>query len=261
MSTDEREEPLPGGGMAPVVRVGGTVRRVTGPWSPAVHALLRYLEAAGFEAAPRVLGIDEQEREVLTYVEGEAGRRGVGWIHADAVLVAVARLIRRYHEVAAGFTPLAGATWRFWSGVPREGIICHNDLGPVNTVYEGGRPVAFIDWDFAAPCPPVWDLAYAAWRYVGLYSDEDAARLGFPDAPRGPRLRRFCDAYGLEEREGFVGLIRARQRAVYDTVRAGAQAGDPAFGQIWRDTRGEQWLRTIAYLDSQRAEWERHLLA
>jgi hypothetical protein len=34
-----------------VVRVGGTVRRPTQPWTPAVHALLRYLEDAGFFAS------------------------------------------------------------------------------------------------------------------------------------------------------------------------------------------------------------------
>ena len=53
------------------MRVGDTVRRRAGPWTPAVHALLRYLEAAGFEA-PRVRGIDERGREILGYIPGEA---------------------------------------------------------------------------------------------------------------------------------------------------------------------------------------------
>ena len=53
------------------MRVGDTVRRATGPWTPAVHALLRHLESVGFDAAPRVLGVDERGREVLTYLEGE----------------------------------------------------------------------------------------------------------------------------------------------------------------------------------------------
>jgi hypothetical protein len=35
-----------------------------------VHALLRHLEGAGFDAAPRVLGIDGDGREVLTSIEG-----------------------------------------------------------------------------------------------------------------------------------------------------------------------------------------------
>jgi hypothetical protein len=52
-------------GLTEVERVGDTIRRGTGPWTPAVHALLRHLEAVGFDAAPRVLGFDEQGREVL----------------------------------------------------------------------------------------------------------------------------------------------------------------------------------------------------
>ena len=254
------EIPLPGGGMAPVVRVGDTVRRRAGSWTPAVHALLRYLEAAGFDAAPRALGIDEQGREVLSFVEGEAGRRRADpVIHGDEALAAVARLIRRYHDVAAGFTPPPDAAWRFMAGAPREGIVCHNDLGPVNTIYLDGLPRALIDWDFAAPCPPQWDLAYAAWRYVALYTDEDCVRLGLPVRPRGPRLRLFLDAYGLPDRAGFVDLIRARQQALYDTVRFGAAAGDPEYVPIWQETRGEQWLGSMAYLDHERAGWEQFL--
>lgn len=34
------EEILAGGNMQPVVKVGGTVRRVAGTWTEAVHALL-----------------------------------------------------------------------------------------------------------------------------------------------------------------------------------------------------------------------------
>jgi hypothetical protein len=53
------------------VRIGDTVHRRAGPWTPAVHALLRYLERASFPA-PRVLGMDAQGREVLRFIEGEA---------------------------------------------------------------------------------------------------------------------------------------------------------------------------------------------
>ncbi len=63
-----------------VVRVGDTVRR---PWratSPATGALLEHLERVGFDGAPRFLGRDEDGREVLSYVDGEAAiephRRG-----------------------------------------------------------------------------------------------------------------------------------------------------------------------------------------
>lgn len=67
----DTEEPLAGGHVAFVVRVGDTIRRPAGPWTPAVHGLLRHLDAVGFEAAPRVLGLDDKNREVLAYIEGD----------------------------------------------------------------------------------------------------------------------------------------------------------------------------------------------
>lgn len=50
------EEPLVGGNVTSVTRVGDTVRRSVGPWTPAVHELRTYLEALRFRYAPRVLG-------------------------------------------------------------------------------------------------------------------------------------------------------------------------------------------------------------
>ena len=60
-----------GGGLTPVVRVGETIRRAAGPWTPAVHALLDHLAAVGFDGAPRVHGYDDDGREVIEFVEGE----------------------------------------------------------------------------------------------------------------------------------------------------------------------------------------------
>ncbi|MEV4705144.1 phosphotransferase [Actinoplanes sp. NPDC049316] len=46
--------------------------------------------------------------------------------------------------------------------------MCHNDLSPKNTVYRGGLPVAFIDWDIAAPGRRVHDVAHVCWQFVPL---------------------------------------------------------------------------------------------
>jgi hypothetical protein len=49
----EGEKPLSGGFVTEAVKVDDTVRRAVGPWSPAVHSLLSYLENVGYDAAPR----------------------------------------------------------------------------------------------------------------------------------------------------------------------------------------------------------------
>src|SRR4051794_37972684 len=155
----EQETRFADGNLSDVVRVGDTVRRVPGTWSLAVHALLRHLESVGFDGAPRFLGIDARGREVLSFVAGETVRPDIpDW--SEELLDGVGRLLRRYHEAAAGFVPLADAAWQRGVGAPTGGeVICHNDVGPWNVVVRGGEPVALIDWDLAAPGPRVWDMA------------------------------------------------------------------------------------------------------
>jgi len=85
-----------------VVRIGDTVRRPLRETSPAAHALLGHLERAGFPGAPRFLGIDEEGREVLSYIEGVAPTPPYPpWALTDRALVEVARLLRDFHDVVA----------------------------------------------------------------------------------------------------------------------------------------------------------------
>ena len=54
------EETLGGGNTVGGVRIGDVVHKHASPWTPTVHALLRHLEDAGFDGAPRALGFDDQ---------------------------------------------------------------------------------------------------------------------------------------------------------------------------------------------------------
>jgi hypothetical protein len=74
---------------------------------------LAYLHAAGFEGAPRPLGIDERGREVLSFIPGT-----VPWpdrfdlLEPEQQLARAARLIREFHDAVTGFVPPAGARWQ-----------------------------------------------------------------------------------------------------------------------------------------------------
>ena len=223
----EPEIPLDGGADSTVVRVGQTVRRDGRSWSPAVLDLLQHVEREGFAGAPRALGFDDQGREVLTYIEGEVGR-GAGFIPDQGgrfdgrlpdyvwrndVLVHLGALIRAYHDAAATF-PWAGREWRLEARQPVE-TVCHNDLTPWNTVFRAGLPVAFIDWDTAAPGPRVWDLGFIAWRWVPFWREAKCRAHGLPTgvAEKARRFRLLLDAYGFEPEVGVVhaGIERMRQ--------------------------------------------------
>jgi aminoglycoside phosphotransferase (APT) family kinase protein len=122
--------------------------------------------------------------------------------------------------------------------------------------------VALIDWDFAAPGPRAWDLAYAAYRFVPLSPDQGAVQLGavLPvDRPR--RLRRFCDAYGLADRAGLVDIILRRIQAVCDLIVGQAAKGDPFFQRHLAEGHVDGYLRDLVFIRSLRAPLQEALEA
>ncbi|BCJ47441.1 hypothetical protein GCM10010168_17990 [Actinoplanes ianthinogenes] len=211
-----------------VVRVGDTVRRPVHPWSPTIHEVLRHLEAVGFPYAPRVLGIDTDGREVLTYIAGESG--GAAWskVVGDAGLVAMARLLRDYHDAVRDFRPAAAAGWAASAGGFDAGdLVCHGDFGPWNLVWRGCQPVGILDWDYAWPAPAVHDVAYAL-EYVTPFRDDAvaAADLHHPAPPdRRRRMELFAEAYGLTTMDGLVDEVITQQHQVWQRARRLAAEG------------------------------------
>jgi hypothetical protein len=260
---DEIEIRLEAGNTSSVWRRGATIRRSTGLWTPTVHELLRHLEAAGFHGAPRVLGLDAQGREILSYLEGEVPvypTRSELW--SDQVLEEVAGLLRRLHDATVGLE-VSDSGWREGAAAPEGGaVICHNDVAHYNTVFRAGRPVAFIDWDFAAPGPRAWDVAFAAYRFVPLVPDQDAVGLGaMLPVDRPGRLRRFCDAYGLVERAGLVDTILRRVQAVCDLIVGQAAKGDPFFQQHLAEGHVDGYQRDLVFIKSLQAPLQEALEA
>ena len=89
---------LEGGTLTAVVRVGDTVRRGPGPWTPTIHAFMRHLRAAGFAL--------------------------------------VAQTLRAFHDASLGFA-FDEPQWQWPAHEPAE-VICHNDFGPYNLMFEDG---------------------------------------------------------------------------------------------------------------------------
>jgi hypothetical protein len=227
------EVPLIGGNFSPSVRIGDTVHRRAGTWTPAVHALLAHLNRVGFGVVPEPLGTDEQGRAVLSFVPGEVH---AGWpdplpqwmFEDEGTLVAAAALLRRYHDSLEGFVPLPGATWRFVAPGAHE-VICHNDWSPSNALFRGHMPVGMLDWDSAGPGSRAWDVALSAYDWVPLKPRVTPPSL----AAKASRFALFCDAYGkgIARREVFDTLTA--QLLVYaDFIQAEADAGDPGFAKL-----------------------------
>ncbi|MCW2504755.1 MAG: aminoglycoside phosphotransferase family protein [Actinomycetia bacterium] len=256
----EPEIPLEGGNVSTVVRIGETVRRTTGPWTPAVHALLKHLESVGYTGAPRAFGIDERGREILSYIEGECGDYPLAphWT-TDEALVAVAAMLRMFHDAQAGFRPTPGITWRaFGPPPPDTEVICHHDAAPHNVVWRPDGTLAMIDFDLASPGARIYDVAYSAWTWVPLFSDRDSRTLGWEHPDRARRLRLFADAYGLSARDRarFVHVVRARIVDHVEGIRRMAAAGEPAFVRIVENGHLRRPIRDLRLLDTERDHWE-----
>jgi len=241
----------------------GTVRRQAGSWTPAVHALLRHFEAAGFGGAPRALGVDDDGREVLTVVDGEIP--GVdGAPPGDDVVFAVGELVRAMHDAQEGFTPPEGSSWQVLPGaVPGDEVICHNDVLGHNVVVRDGRPVALIDWELAAPGRRLTDVAAAAMWWTPLRSDVHARRYGLPTDRRAERLRLLADGYGLEgdERHDLIDAVLRLVRAWHEAYRVLGGVGrlEP-WARRWDDGRGDYILAGATWIVDHRPELERWLL-
>lgn len=236
-----------------IIRVGDTVRRPAGPWTPTAHALLRHLEAGGFTAAPRALGMDEEGREILSYIEGEPAMRP--WpprLRDDGGLRALARLVREYHEAVYDFEPPPGSLCHVGPVELQPGqIMCHGDLGPWNTIWRDGHPVALIDWDSIEPGLAITDVAQAAGEAVPLRGDAIEREAGFRTKVNiQMRLNIFCEGYGRYDPRDVLDVLdevqtRDRQRI----SELGAQGIEPwatwrARGDVERIEQEQAWLKT-----------------
>ncbi|WP_188197427.1 phosphotransferase [Nonomuraea sp. SYSU D8015] len=245
---------LGGGNDAGAVRVGDTVRRPVRAWTRSVHELLRHLEMKGFEGAPRVVGVDADAHEILTYLDGDAiGARSVWpeWTRTDETLVQVARWLRAYHAAVADFTPSADAHWRTGRRWSPGLIIGHNDAGPCNAAWRSGRLVGFFDWDFAGPTTLDADVALMAQCWVPLHAHRVAASEGYGDfASRPARLRLFLDVYGWTGNpEAIIKEVQASMRARAATIRRLGVTGDGLYVRLLRRGVADDLDEAVRELD------------
>jgi hypothetical protein len=189
------EEALAGGNMGGAVKVGATVRRPAGAWTPTIQRLLAHLRARGLDGVPRPLGTDERGRDNVSYLPGVVPQYPLpGWVWATDVLVDAVTYLARLHEASAGFDP-TGAVWRLPVREPAE-VVCHNDFAPYNMVFVEEKLTGVVDWDTASPGPRVWDLAYLAYRLVPLAHPANHDAPAGDDHERSARLALVCQTYG-----------------------------------------------------------------
>ncbi len=219
--------PLTGGRItAGVVRIGDTVRRPLSADRTQVHALLVHLEDKRFAGTPRFAGIDDENREILSYLDGETPT-GLG-PYADPQLAAAAALLRRFHDATADFPAVRQ------SGAE---VMCHNDWGPPNAVFCDGLPFGLIDFDTLAPGMRLWDLGYSAFAWLDL---------GNKDYSGGEQLRRltvFAQGYGLAQCTPAAIAVTAVARQT--ALAVSGRLGDKPEMAAWAADAAEWTIRNL----------------
>jgi hypothetical protein len=246
-----------------VVRRGGFVLRPSNPHSAAVHTFLRALRACEFDGASLPVGIEDDGRERLHYIEGDVPVPPIPtWAQTDDALASIAVLVRSFHD-ASSRVPVGSAVWSDELADPEGGpMVCHNDVCLENVVFRHGRAVGLLDFDFAAPGRPVFDLTACARMCVPVDDDLSAARLGFADADRPARLRLVADAYGLgaDERPELIGHLDRTMRDGGLFVQRRVDAGDANFQRMLEEMGGmERYARRGRWWATSREDFVRAL--
>jgi hypothetical protein len=237
------EEILPGGwaNAGRVVRQGEFVLRPSNPHSGAIHTFLRDLHSNGFQGASVPVEKQADGRERLVFIEGDVPVPPFpAWAQTDDALGSIATLMRSFHD-ASSQIPVGILTWSDELADPGGGsMICHNDVCLENVVFRNGRAVALLDFDFAAPGRPIFDLAAFARMCVPIDDDRSARRLGFGMIDRPARLRLVADTYGLggKGRRQLLEHLDRSMRGGGAFVRRRVEAGDPNFVRMLEEMGG-----------------------
>ena len=106
-------------------------------------------------------------------------------------------------------------------------VMCHGDFAPYNVTFLDGHVYGIIDFDTLHPGPRLWDLAYAAYRWVPFMAPTNPECR---EAPEGQirRLRLFAESYGLDGdgRKKLPNMMVERLRSLTAYMRQEAESGD-----------------------------------
>ncbi|UFU00224.1 aminoglycoside phosphotransferase family protein [Radiobacillus kanasensis] len=262
MSNQENEEMLTGGNVSNVYRVGNTVRRELKQDSAKIHKLLKHLEDKGFRYAPRFLGMDEKGREILSFMEGEAGNDPLKeYMWSNDVLKEIAKMLRLYHDAVSDF-PLSDE-WKPIDNTPdKVEVLCHNDFARYNIIFNHQKPVGIIDFDVVGPGPRLWDIAYTLYTCVPLsrfYLSETGEKVYYDSLqhanPLKQRVRLFFDSYGEKFEDNYLEMVIRRLEGLCKTITRKANEGDIAFQIMIDEGHLEHYQNDIKFISEYGKEW------
>lgn len=181
-----------------VVRIGDNVHKTLGDNYEISHRVLKCLEDHRFLYSPRIKGVDDKGREIMTYVDGTP-------IEADPIPLGVSiqaiKILREFHDILSTFEGVSGGQ-----------TICHLDYAPWNVLQNNGQIVGIIDFDDLHIGQRIDDLSYAIWTFLDLGDDNQHLTTD----RQIEHIIELISAYGADiDLTGFIeSLIQNQQRVL-----------------------------------------------
>lgn len=252
-----QKEVLSGGREGKIIKENNNVVRPSNLWTTYVHTFLKFMHENEFDNIPIPYGVNEEGMELVSFVEGMVYNDNLpDTILSDDVLIEVAKLLRRYHDIGEKYVhQLTGKeVWMLSKHSPIE-VMCHGDFAPYNITFVDGHVHGIIDFDTLHPGPRIWDIAYAVYRWIPFVSPKNPDYC-YPLNEQIRRLKLFVDTYDLkdEERKQLPDKIVERIGSLVTYMRNEAASGNEDVQKNIDEGHVKLYLDDIQYIKEHRME-------
>ena len=255
------------GNISEVFSDGKVVYRDLKPQSKSVHRLLLHLEEKGIGFTPRFLGINEDNMEMLSFVEGDTIDDYPIQNEISKKITTVrmaAEMLRKFHDGTVDFIQNPDDIWFLeYKGELQKEVICHNDFAPYNVTFQDLKPVGLIDFDTACPAPRIWDVAYAAYRFVPLSGEVYDINTrqyrryskSTDSLERKLLLHEFLDSYGMKNNAEVLQTLILRLQDLVLLFDEECKKGSEPFIKMKESGHQQFYIREITFIKENMADW------
>lgn len=230
-----------------------TVIRPNKSWTPAIHAFLKYMETKNISYVPRVIGFDEADNEMLSFLAGEVYDQPLpNFLMTDETIISAAEILCCFHRDGKAFIKQLTGKEKWMLEIPniKAEVMCHGDYAPYNVTIINKKVVGIIDYDTLRPATVLWDLAYGIYRWIPFYEHSE---LDLNEQIR--RAKVFLDAYGafVEQRESLAEEMILRIKFLIAYMEKQAALGESNFIKDLQAGHIKQYQRDIHYIEMNQA--------
>lgn len=229
---DSDFEILEGGNMNQPLLKDGLVYKDKHKASHLIHELLTHVKKQGIDWVPTSHGIDENGKHVFSYIEGIVPDDEPKWLWDKNILKSAAIRLREWHEATSGLK-IESNDWLLENDEPNE-VICHCDFAPYNSVFRNKKIVGLIDFDVCSPGSRLWDIAYAAYRFVPLFPPKNSGTIYETSPFTIPQMLERLDSFLKYYSKGDSKFLYTREEALLKISKRVLECA------IWSENYGKE---------------------